>query len=340
MHGIHLGRKIVGAKYTAFLSKAGHPFLKQTIEIPENYHGKRLDQALAILLPDYSRSRLQHWIREKRVLVNGKVYRPRDMLHGGETVEVDTAEIASQVDCTPENLPVTVVHEDEDIIVLVKAAGMVVHPAAGNYTGTLQNALLFHYPDLSMIPRAGIVHRLDKDTSGLMVIARSLRAHSSLVEQLQTRQMGREYEAVVNGVMVAGGTVDEPIGRHPVDRKRMAVVRNGKPAITHYRVIRKFRRHTHIRVKLESGRTHQIRVHMSHIKYPLVGDSVYGGRRRIATGVSEQLIEVLSHFPRQALHAVQLELQHPADGQTIRWQSALPEDMQQLIDLLANESSD
>jgi len=339
MHGIHLGRKIVGAKYTAFLTKAGHPFLKQTIEIPENYRGKRLDQALAVLLPDYSRSRLQQWIRAERVLVDGKVYRPRDMLHGGETVEVDTTEIASEVNCEPEDLPVSVVHEDEDIIVLDKAAGMVVHPAAGNYTGTLQNALLFHYPDLSAIPRAGIVHRLDKDTSGLMVIARSLRAHSSLVEQLQTRQMGREYEAVVHGVMVAGGTVDEPIGRHPVDRKRMAVVRNGKPAITHYRVITKFRQHTHIRARLESGRTHQIRVHMSYIKYPLVGDPVYGGRRRIPAGASEQLIEELNHFPRQALHAVQLELQHPADGKTIQWQSALPEDIQHLIDLLASESS-
>ena len=313
--------------------------MKQSIEIPEEYCGKRLDQALAVLLPDYSRSRLQHWIREGRVLVDGQVFRPRDTVHGGEKVVVDAAETAEKNNCEPEDLPISVSYEDDDLIVLVKAAGMVVHPAAGNYAGTLQNALLFHYPDLIAIPRAGIVHRLDKDTSGLMVIARSLRAHSNLVEQLQTRQMGREYEAVVNGIMVAGGTVDEPIGRHPVDRKRMAVVRNGKQAITHYRVIKKFRQHTHIRVKLESGRTHQIRVHMSHIKYPLVGDPVYGGRRRIPAGASEQLIEQLDSFPRQALHAVQLELQHPADGRTMLWQSALPDDMQQLINLLADETN-
>ena len=333
------GRKIVGAKYTAFLSKAENPFLKLLIEIPEEYYGKRLDQTLAVLLPDYSRSRLQRWIREGRVLVDGQVFRPRDTVHGGEKVEVDAAESAEKSNCEPEDLPISVSYEDDDLIVLVKAAGMVVHPAAGNYSGTLQNALLFHYPDLIAIPRAGIVHRLDKDTSGLMVIARSLRAHSNLVEQLQTRQMGREYEAVVNGIMVAGGTVDEPIGRHPVDRKRMAVVRNGKQAITHYRVIKKFRQHTHIRVKLESGRTHQIRVHMSYIKYPLVGDPVYGGRRRIPAGASEQLIEQLDSFPRQALHAVQLELQHPADGKSMLWQSALPDDMRQLINLLADETN-
>jgi len=312
--------------------------LKLEIEIPEEYCGKRLDQALASLLPEYSRARLQRWVRDGRVLVNGLKHRPRDIIQGGERIEMDVIESDENSQCVPEDLPISVVYEDKDIILLEKPAGMVVHPAAGNYSGTLQNALLFHYPELAAIPRAGIVHRLDKDTSGLMVVAHSLKAHTSLVQQLQTRQMGREYEAVVNGVMVAGGTVDEPIGRHPVDRKRMAVNRNGKPAVTHYRVLQKFRQHTHIRAKLESGRTHQIRVHMAYIKYPLVGDPVYGGRRKIPAGASDRLVEALNNFPRQALHAVQLQLQHPASGEIMQWQSGLPEDMQQLIDLLAEEN--
>lgn len=314
--------------------------MKQIIKIPDEHYGKRLDQAAAILLPEYSRSRIQHWIKQGHVLVDGEVRRPRDQVRGGEQLEINIQDENENTNCLPEDLPISVVYEDDDLIVIDKAAGMVVHPAAGNYAGTLQNALLFHYPALNTIPRAGIVHRLDKDTSGLMVIARSLRAHTSLVNQLQTRQMGREYEALVYGVMVAGGTVDEPIGRHPIDRKRMAVVANGKSAITHYRVITKFGQHTHIRVKLESGRTHQIRVHMTHIKHPLIGDPVYGGRRKIPAGASERLIEALNNFPRQALHAAQLELQHPADGETMRWQSALPADIQQLLDVLTEEAND
>ena len=314
--------------------------MKLEIEIPDDYCGKRLDQSIASLLPEYSRSRLQHWIREGKVLVDGKIRRPRDAVHGGEKIVVDATEVALSTHCEAEDLPVSTIYADEDLIVVNKAAGMVVHPAAGNYTGTLQNALLFHYPDLIAIPRAGIVHRLDKDTSGLMVVARSLKAHKSLVEQLQTRQMGREYEAVVYGVMVAGGTVDEPVGRHPVDRKRMAVVPNGKSAISHYRVIKKFRQHTHIRVKLESGRTHQIRVHMTHIKYPLIGDPVYGGRHRVPAGASERLVDIINHFPRQALHAIQLELVHPSSGETMRWQSRLPDDIQQLVDILTEEDAE
>jgi 23S rRNA pseudouridine1911/1915/1917 synthase len=313
--------------------------LKRSLKIPEDYCGKRLDQALALLLPDYSRSRLQAWVREGQVLMNGQTCRPRDIVQGNEALELDIDLSGEPGDCQPQNIPVSVVFEDEDLIIIDKPAGMVVHPAAGNYSGTLQNALLFHYPELVSIPRAGIVHRLDKDTSGLMVVARSLPAHAGLVDQLQSRQMGRQYEAVVHGVMVAGGTVDEPIGRHPVDRKRMAVVRNGKPAVTHYRVIQKYQWHTHVRVKLETGRTHQIRVHMAHIRYPLVGDPVYGGRRRVPAGAPECLAQVLQDFPRQALHAVQLELSHPVSHEPMQWRSGLPEDMQKLINTLKQHAT-
>ena len=314
--------------------------MKLTIIIPEEHCGKRLDQSLAALLPEYSRARLQQWIRGGDITLDGQTHRPRDIVQGGEQIQVDVTEVDENAKCEAQDLPITVVYEDEDLLIINKKAGMVVHPAAGNYTGTLQNALLFHYPDLRAIPRAGIVHRLDKETSGLMAVARSLKAHGSLVRQLQSRQMGREYEAVVNGVMVAGGAVEEPIGRHPVDRKRMAVVSNGKPAKTHYRVITKFKRHTHIQVKLDSGRTHQIRVHMTHIKYPLVGDPVYGGRRQMPAGASDRLIETLSSFPRQALHAIRLEVEHPSSGEAMQWCVELPDDMQNLLSVLAEPRND
>ena len=312
--------------------------MKHSAKIPEEFCGKRLDQAVSELWPDYSRARLQRWIREGHLTLDGTVTRPRQTVRGGELVEVEFELSDDETSCEPEDLPINLIYKDDDLILIDKAAGMVVHPAAGNYRGTLQNALLFHFPELGAIPRAGIVHRLDKDTSGLMVVARSLRAHSSLVQQLQSRQMGREYEALVHGVLVAGGTVDEPIGRHPVDRKRMAVHRNGKPAVTHYRVLKKFRQHTHIRVRLETGRTHQIRVHMAYIRYPLIGDPVYGGRRRIPAGASPRLIQALNDFPRQALHAVRLQLIHPASGEQLSWQSSLPMDMQQLIEVLSQDS--
>ena len=307
---------------------------KRTLEIPDEFQGKRLDQALALLLPEFSRARLQQWIRDGFVQVNGQSCRPRDIVKGHESLMLDVTVTEEAGDCQPEDLPLSVVYEDNDLIVIDKAAGMVVHPAAGNYTGTMQNALLFHFPELATIPRAGIVHRLDKDTSGLMVVARSLPAHAGLVAQLQARTMGREYEAVVNGVMVAGGSVNEPIGRHPVDRKRMAVVRNGKTAVTHYRVVQKFAAHTHIRVKLETGRTHQIRVHMAYIKYPLVGDPVYAGRRKVPAGAAPELLNTLDSFARQALHAVKLELEHPLTGEAMSWQSALAEDIQHLLAIL------
>lgn len=314
--------------------------MKINIQIPGEYRGLRLDLTLSRLLPEYSRSRLQQWIKAGEVHVDGQLKRARDPVKGGEAVEINAQTTVETGTCEPQDIPVDVIFADSDLIVIDKPAGLVVHPAVGNPDGTLLNALLFHFPELAGIPRAGIVHRLDKDTSGLMVIARSLKAHGSLVQQLQERQMGREYEAVVNGVMVAGGTVDEPMGRHPVDRKRMAVISNGKPAISHYRVIRKFNRHTHIRVSLESGRTHQIRVHMAHIHYPVVGDPVYGGRRKIPSAASDELVEMLRSFPRQALHAARLEFVHPQSGEVRQWQTPLPEDMQQLIELLGRETGE
>lgn len=310
--------------------------MKLTLEIPDNLQGFRLDQALASLCPEYSRARLQKWIKQGEILLDGGVVRPREPVSTGQLIEINIDDGAGEAgdDVVPQNLPLNVVYEDSDIIVIDKPAGLVVHPAAGNTDGTLQNGLLFHYPELAQVPRAGIVHRLDKDTTGLMVVARHLKSHTDLVRQLQARDMGREYEAVVQGVMVAGGVVDAKIGRHRVDRKRMAVTENGKEARTHYRVITRFDRHTHIRLKLESGRTHQIRVHMAHIRYPIVGDPTYGGRNRVPAGATAALIDTLRNFPRQALHAVRLELTHPSSKQVVHWDSPLPADMSRLIEVI------
>jgi len=237
----------------------------------------------------------------------------------------------------PEPIPLDIVYEDEALLVINKPAGLVVHPAVGNWKGTLLNALLHHVPALAQIPRAGIVHRLDKGTTGLLVVAKTLEAQTSLVEQLQARSFTREYDAVVNGVLTGGGKVDAPIGRHPVDRKRMAVVRNGKPAVTHYRVAERFRAHTHIKVQLETGRTHQIRVHMAHQRFPLIGDPVYGGRLRLPPESGEVLIQMLRGFSRQALHASRLGLVHPQTGEYMEWQAAIPEDIEQLLAVLRQD---
>lgn len=298
--------------------------------IPDSQAGRRLDQVLAELVPDFSRSRLQKWIKSGLVLVNGEQLRPRDNVMGGELVEL-VIEIDEQTSWKAEDIFINVVHEDEHIIVVNKPPGMVVHPGAGNNSGTLSNALLYHLPQQATLPRAGIVHRLDKDTSGLLVVAKSLLAHKALVEQLQQRSVTREYTALCYGVMTAGGTVDKPIGRHPTNRMRMAVRENGKPAVTHYRVKQRFRAHTLIQVKLETGRTHQIRVHMSYIRYPLVGDVVYGGRLRIPADCNAEFAEQLKSFRRQALHASTLGLKHPATGEDLNFSADLPHDMEMLI---------
>ncbi|MCH2159991.1 MAG: 23S rRNA pseudouridine(1911/1915/1917) synthase RluD [Oleiphilaceae bacterium] len=303
--------------------------------IDMEHSGMRLDQAISELMPDYSRSRLQQWIKQGALTVNGAVLKPKEKVKVNDFIEL-RAELEAQGEWKAEPVDLDIVYEDEAILIINKPVGLVVHPAAGNYSGTLVNGLLHYDASLENVPRAGIVHRLDKDTSGLMVVAKTLQAHAHIVAQLQDRSMGREYEALVTGVMTGGGTVDEPIARHSQDRKKMAVTPFGKNAVTHYRVVKKFDHHTHIRVKLETGRTHQIRVHMAHIGYPLVGDRTYAGRSKVPAGTSPEFKEALKAFPRQALHAKKLTLIHPLDEEEVSWEVDLPQDMQHLLALVAN----
>lgn len=307
--------------------------------IPDELSGMRLDQALAKMFPDFSRGQLTKWIKAGDVSVDEALLRPRDSVIGGENVVIETILQSQDESWTAEAIELDIVHEDDDVMIINKPAGMVVHPGAGNQQGTLVNALLAHAPQLANIPRAGIVHRLDKSTTGLLMVAKTLQAHNSLVSQLQARTVQREYQAVAIGVMTAGGTVDEPIGRHHIDRKRMAISQTGKPAITHYRVEQRFRAHTHIRCKLETGRTHQIRVHMAHIRHPLIGDPVYGGRFKIPKGMSETCRDIVQSFRRQALHAGILGFKHPATGKDVSWHAELPEDMSQLLNALMLDTS-
>lgn len=306
-------------------------------EVPLEQSGKRLDQIAAHLFPDFSRARLQSWIKQGELLVNGRQLRPRDKLQEGDSLVIQ-AELEAADDWEAQPLPMNIVFEDEQLLILNKPAGTVVHPAAGNYSGTLLNGLLHHFPALQELPRAGIVHRLDKDTTGLMVVAKTLQSHTHLVNLLQAREISREYEAVVQGVMTGGGTVDAAIGRHPVNRKKQAVSAGGKPAVTHYRVAKRFRSHTHLMVKLETGRTHQIRVHMAHINHPLVGDPVYGGRFQLPAACSPELAAQLRAFRRQALHARRLSFVHPGSGAEMTWEAPLPDDMQALLASLAADS--
>ncbi len=310
-----------------------------TAKVPEELAGKRLDQCLAEIFPDYSRSKLQSWIKAGRVTVNGEILKPRDKLEGDEDIVLD-AEPEPVMETQAEDIPLEIVFEDDSLLIINKPAGLVVHPAAGNWQGTLVNALLNHDATLNTLPRAGIVHRLDKETSGLLMVAKTLQAHHSLTTQLQERSIIREYLALVKGWMTGGGTIDEPIGRHPVDRKRYTVKADGKSAVTHYRLEQRFKHYTLVRVKLETGRTHQIRVHMAHIKYPLVGDPVYGGRFQLPAGCSELLEQALRGFKRQALHATKLGLVHPVSGEYLEWEQPVPEDMQKLLDALAENELD
>jgi len=312
------------------------PRLEISLTIPPEHAGQRLDQALAALLPDYSRSRMKGWIESGEVRVDGAVMRPRDKVFGGEAVQI-TAQLPEESRAAPQPIPLVLVHEDKHVFVVDKPAGLVVHPGAGNPDQTLQNALLALDPKLAALPRAGIVHRLDKDTSGLLVVARTLPAQTALVRMIGERDVHREYEAICRGVMTAGGTVDAPIDRHPTDRVRMTVREGGREAVTHYRVIRRFRAHTHVRVQLETGRTHQIRVHLAHAGFPIVGDRVYGGRLTLPKGASETLRQALRDFPRQALHASRLQFDHPVTGKPIECLSPLPADMRGLLDVLAAE---
>ncbi|MDY6976087.1 MAG: 23S rRNA pseudouridine(1911/1915/1917) synthase RluD [Pseudomonadota bacterium] len=304
------------------------------------HFGLRLDQVLADLFPEYSRSKLKTWIQDGNVAVNGEVITvPRHKMQMDELITVQ-AEMDVQVTSVAQDIALDIVYEDEHILVINKPADLVVHPGAGNPSGTVLNALLNHYPEIDKVPRAGIVHRLDKDTTGLMVVAKTIPAQTHLVDQLQRREMSREYEAIALGTMVAGGIVDEPIGRHATKRTHMAVREMGKPAVTHYRVIEKFRAYTHLRLKLETGRTHQIRVHMAHIKHPLLGDQVYGGRPRLPKGASEEFIAALRGFQRQALHAAQLSLFHPETEEWMTWKAPLPQDMQDLLKAVKKDTAD
>ncbi|MBL4940413.1 MAG: 23S rRNA pseudouridine(1911/1915/1917) synthase RluD [Colwellia sp.] len=302
--------------------------------VPDSCLGKRLDQTLAIMFPDYSRSRLKDWILAGSVTVNDDVLtRAREKMYGGESIAIN-AEVEAEQRFEAQNIKLTIVYEDDDILVINKPAGLVVHPGAGNPDGTILNALLHHFPAIEVVPRAGIVHRLDKDTTGLMVVAKTIAAQTNLVDALQLREITREYEAVCNGLMTAGGLVDEPIGRHPTKRTNMAVTFSGRPSVTHYRVMEKYRLHTRLRLRLETGRTHQIRVHMAHITHPIVGDPVYGGRPRPPKNATPELLTKLRSFKRQALHAAMLSLYHPVTGELMTWHADLPDDFVELVELL------
>jgi 23S rRNA pseudouridine1911/1915/1917 synthase len=304
--------------------------LKLSEIVPDHLFGKRLDQVLAEMFPDYSRSRIKEWILADAVQVNGSLQnRPREKLLGGEQIDI-LAELPEDQRFEAEAIELNIVYEDEHILVINKPAGLVVHPGAGNADGTLLNALLHHCPGIGEVPRAGIIHRLDKDTTGLMVVAKTIPAQTHLVEAMQAREITREYEAVCHGAMTGGGTIDEPIGRHPTKRTHMAVSQSGKPATTHFRVMEKYRAHTRLRLRLETGRTHQIRVHMTFVNHPLVGDPVYAGRPRPPRKADEQLLTILRNFKRQALHAAMLRLAHPITLEILEWHAPIPDDMVQL----------
>ena len=302
--------------------------LEQTV--PQHLDGQRSDIIASELFPDFSRSRLQTWIKTGSLLVDGVRVRPKDKLWVDQRLVIK-AELQDQQRWVAQDIPLNIVHEDQQLIVIDKPVGMVVHPAAGNPDGTLLNGILYHIPEANALPRAGIVHRIDKDTSGLLVVAKTMEAQISLVRQLQERSVKREYLCVAEGTMISGASIDAPIGRHPRSRLKMAVVQSGKPAVTHYRIAERFQAHSYLQVQLETGRTHQIRVHMEHIKHALVGDQLYGGRAKLPKGVTPELRDLLQQFKRQALHAAQLTLTHPESGELMSWHSPLPNDFECLL---------
>jgi 23S rRNA pseudouridine1911/1915/1917 synthase len=308
-------------------------------QIAATLAGFRLDQAAVEMFPDFSRGRLQHWIKQGELTVNGKRSKPSARVFGGEMLQIE-AQLVAEGEVEAQDIPLDILFSDEHLIVVNKPVGLVVHPAAGNWDGTLQNALLNYDPDLGSLPRSGIVHRLDKDTSGVMVVARSLKAHASLVNQLQTRSMSRVYEALVKGETPTAGTIDAAIDRNPRDRKKMAVVKNGKPATSHYKLIQRLPGTSHVEVSLESGRTHQIRVHLTHIGYPIVGDPIYGRGPIKQKGLSALAIELINGFPRQALHARTLKLVHPESGETCEFSAPLAADLDDLINSLKHATKD
>ncbi|HGZ7340220.1 TPA: 23S rRNA pseudouridine(1911/1915/1917) synthase RluD [Vibrio parahaemolyticus] len=311
-----------------------------TNTVKDSQLGQRLDQAIAELFADFSRSRLKEWLLDGKVQVNGEVVtKPRTKVMGGEEITLQ-AELEDEERWEAQDILLDIVYEDDDIIVINKPRDFVVHPGAGTPDGTVLNALLYHYPDIAEVPRAGIVHRLDKDTTGLMVVAKTVPAQTRLVRALQKRNITREYEAIAIGRMTAGGKVDQPIGRHSTKRTLMAVAPLGKPAVTHYRVAEHFREHTRIRLRLETGRTHQIRVHMSYLQHPLLGDTAYGGRARIPTGASQELTDMIRGFDRQALHAVMLRFEHPITGEELEFHAPVPDDMVAMTEALRKDTEE
>ena len=307
--------------------------IQQSFQIGKQQAGNRLDNALHRLLPEYSRTRIQYWIQQGFVSVNDELCKPRQKVVDGDLVDLDVPE-QIRISDQPQAVKFAILYQDEDIIVVNKPANLVVHPAAGHLDGTLVNGLLAHESKLGQLPRAGIVHRLDKDTTGVMVVARNLMAHSWLVEQLQQRLVKREYVAITQGVVTAGRSIDASIGRHPQNRKKMSVQTGAKPAITHFQVARKFNHYSLIKIQLETGRTHQIRVHMAYINYPLLGDRLYGGRERIPAGIHEALRPVIQEFSRQALHAERLSFEHPRSHEPVSFNAPLPEDFENLLESL------
>lgn len=307
-----------------------------TITIPDNLYGMRIDQALAKLLPEYSRTQIQEWIKNGTLQVDNAPTKARTTIMGGEIITLD-AVLKTQPAYEAQAIELQIVFEDDALLVINKPAGMVVHPGTGNPDNTLLNALLHHCPELKILPRAGIIHRIDKDTSGLLVIGKTPSAVNSLTKQLKERSISRIYQTIVFGKIISGGTIDAPIARHPIQRKRMAVIDTGKDAVTHYRVVEHYRAHTRLKVQLETGRTHQIRVHMAYIHHAILGDPVYGGRLQLPKGATPELVEALRKFKRQALHAAELSLIHPDTNKPMTWQAPLPEDMKKLIEILKND---
>lgn len=311
--------------------------IQHQLILSEEYAGLRLDQALSKILTEYSRTQIQDWIKNESIRVDGHISKIRYLVIGGESVEIQ-ATLKAQPTWTAEAIELNIIYEDESILVINKPVGMVVHPGAGNPSHTLLNALLHHCPDLKDLPRAGIIHRLDKDTTGILVIAKTPSALTHLSQQLKNRSITRIYQAIATGIFTSGGSINEPIGRHPIQRKRMAIMDTGKEAVTHYRVMERYRAHTRLKVQLETGRTHQIRVHFAHIHHALLGDPVYLGRLQLPKGATPELVDVLRHFKRQALHASELTLVHPVTLETMTWRAPLPQDMIQLIEVLRNDT--
>ena len=311
--------------------------IQQNVIAPETLAGKRLDQCLSNIFPDYSRSQLQKWLKQGSILMNGQIKKAKDKIIGGEQIILN-ATLEEQNHWQSEDIPLNIIHEDEDLIVINKPSGLTVHPGAGNLSGTLANALLAHNLDFQTVPRAGIVHRLDKDTSGIMVAAKNLKAHASLVNQISKRQIKREYEAIITGYITVGGTIKTKISRNPHDRLKMAVTATGKEAITHFVVLERYRAHTRILCKLQTGRTHQIRVHMAHIKAPIVGDPAYNPQLKLAKGLSKESQELLKKFQRQALHAWKLAFTHPASNEVVEFKIQPPQDMKILNQTLRQDT--